>query len=200
MRSGFHATFLLPISPVFGPERTSDMPVRDPQQEIFDVCDAADEVIGQASRAEVHARQLLHRAVHVWVFRSDGSLLVQLRSPTKDEYPSTFTSSASGHLDAGEDYPTAARRELLEELGLALPLEFIVKLPAAPATACEHTTLFVTKSDARPQPEADEISEVFYRPIEELLVELHSAPEHFSPPFRELLLWWSTHRTGGVHN
>ena len=92
--------------------------------ELFDICDADDRVIGQARRADVHAQNLLHRAVHVWVIRSDGRLVAQRRSATKDQYPNSLTSSASGHLDHGEDYLTAATRELAAQwrawaLGLA---------------------------------------------------------------------------------
>src|SRR5690606_34978196 len=62
-------------------------------EEIFDVCDADDRVVGQARRSDVHARGLLHRAVHVFVFNSRGELLVQRRSANKDEYPLCLTSS-----------------------------------------------------------------------------------------------------------
>lgn len=81
-------------------------------EEIFDVCDEHDRVIGQAPRSVVHAQGLLHRAVHVFVFNSAGELLLQMRSRHKDEAPLQFTSSASGHLGAGETYEAAAPREL----------------------------------------------------------------------------------------
>ena len=43
--------------------------------ELFDVVDPDDRVIGQATRGEVHARGLLHRAAHVFVINSNGELL-----------------------------------------------------------------------------------------------------------------------------
>lgn len=159
--------------------------------EIFDVCDADDRVIGQARRADVHARKLLHRAVHVWVFRSDGQLVTQRRSATKDEYPLALTSSASGHLDTGEDYLTAAVRELGEELGLrGVTLKFAVKLPASPATANEHTVLYTTTSDAILVPHGGEVAGLEIYSREELKAELARTGENLSPPFRELLAWW----------
>lgn len=159
--------------------------------EIFDVCDADDRVIGQARRADVHARKLLHRAVHVWVFRSDGRLVTQRRSATKDEYPLALTSSASGHLDSGEDYLTAAVRELGEELGLrGVELQFAVKLPASPATAHEHTVLYTTTSDATLVPNTGEVAGLETYSREELQVELARSGPNLSPPFRELLVWW----------
>jgi isopentenyl-diphosphate Delta-isomerase len=88
-------------------------------EEWFDVVNARDEVTGRALRREVHARGLWHRAVHVLVFDATGRVFLQKRSMTKDLSPGLWDSSCSGHLDAGEDYDTAATRELGEELGLA---------------------------------------------------------------------------------
>ena len=97
------------------------MPTPAPAQrgdEIFDVVNERDEVIGQSTRREVHARGLLHRAVHVLVFNARGQIFLQKRSMAKDSAPGCWDSSCSGHLDAGEDYLPAAVRELVEEIGL----------------------------------------------------------------------------------
>jgi isopentenyl-diphosphate delta-isomerase type 1 len=87
-------------------------------EEFFDVVNARDEPVGRALRQEVHARGLLHRAVHVLVFDDAGRVFLQKRSLQKDLSPGLWDSSCSGHLDAGEDYDPAAVRELGEELGL----------------------------------------------------------------------------------
>src|SRR5580765_3560579 len=126
-------------------------------EEIFDVVDKHDRVVGQAPRSVVHAKKLLHRAVHIFVFNSQGELLVQKRSALKDEYPLCYTSSASGHLSAGETYEAAAPRELAEELGLAGPLEWLAKFPAGPQTSQEHTVLYRATTDAPPQIDPREI-------------------------------------------
>lgn len=89
-------------------------------EEIFDVVNERDEVIGQAPRREVHARGLKHRAVHVLVFNGRGEVFLQKRSMRKDSFPGAWDSSASGHLDRGEDYDDCAVREVREELGVSL--------------------------------------------------------------------------------
>ncbi len=89
-------------------------------EEIFDVVNDHDEVIGQKPRNEIHRLRLKHRAVHVLVFNARGELFLQKRSMKKDCFPGTWDSSASGHLDSGENYDACAVRELKEELGLAL--------------------------------------------------------------------------------
>ena len=87
-------------------------------EEIFDVVNERDKVIGQNPRSEVHARGLLHRAVHVLVFNSRGEIFLQKRSMKKDRQPGVWDSSCSGHVDSGENYDETAVRELREELGL----------------------------------------------------------------------------------
>ena len=53
-------------------------------EEIFDVVNDRDEVIGQKSRSEIHRLKLNHRAVHVLVFNARGELFLQKRSMKKD--------------------------------------------------------------------------------------------------------------------
>src|SRR3974377_1551343 len=89
-------------------------------EEIIDVVNERDEVIACKPRSEVHARGLLHRAVHVLVFNSRGEIFLQKRSLTKDREPSQWDSSSSGHVDSGEEYDVCAVRELREEIGLTV--------------------------------------------------------------------------------
>ena len=89
-------------------------------EEWFDVVNERDEVVRRATRRDVHATGLWHRAVHVMVFDGAQRLLLQKRSMLKDLSPGLWDSSCSGHLDAGEDYDTAAGRELGEEIGIRL--------------------------------------------------------------------------------
>jgi len=172
------------------------MPAQNPD-EIFDVVDANDRVIGQATRREVHERRLLHRAVHIFVFNSAGELLIQKRSADKDEFPLCWTSSASGHLDAGEDYASAAVRELNEELGLTGELKFVSKLPASTETANEHTALFRCVSDAPPRIDPEEIDRVEFRSLEAVAELIRTSPETVSPPFCTLFEYYRGILPGG---
>jgi 16S rRNA (adenine1518-N6/adenine1519-N6)-dimethyltransferase len=159
-------------------------------EEIFDVVDEQDRVVGQAPRSVVHAQKLAHRAVHVFVFNSRGDLLLQKRSAGKDEYPLCYTSSASGHLSAGESYESAAPRELEEELGLSGQLEWLAKFPAGPQTSQEHTVLYRTTSDDPPQIDPVEIDAVAFHRIDEIAGMIEREPERFSPCFVTLFEWY----------
>lgn len=161
-------------------------------EELFDVCDSGDNVIGQETRAEVHARNLLHRAVHIWIWNSAGELLLQRRTASKDQFPNCYTSSASGHVDAGEEYAAAAVRELWEELQLRGMLTWGNKLPASEQTAYEHTVLFHLQTDEVPQPDAGEIASIEFLSTAEIALMVDRAPSEFTPPFRRLFQEWRT--------
>src|SRR5712664_3360101 len=105
-------------------------------EEIFDVVNECDEVIGQERRSEVHRLGLQHRAVHVLIFNARGEVFLQKRSMKKDTFPGVWDSSASGHLDVGETYDACAVRESREELGLSLAVTpaRLFKIAACPET------------------------------------------------------------------
>ncbi|MBU4565587.1 MAG: NUDIX domain-containing protein [Proteobacteria bacterium] len=134
-------------------------PAQDPD-ELLPVVDDQDRQVGLAYRSQVHGQGLLHRAVHVLLFDLDGNLWLQRRSQAKDTYPGMWTSSASGHLDPGEDYHAAAQRELREELGLDLELTYLGKVPAGPATQGEFSGVFRAQSGQKPVPDPEEIAEM----------------------------------------
>jgi isopentenyldiphosphate isomerase len=129
------------------------------QDEIFDVVDASDQVVGRRSRGEVHRLGLMHRATHVLVFNSRGEVFLQQRSLAKDRQPGLWDSSASGHLDAGESYDACAARELREELGIATvaALERLFKVPASPQTDQEHVWIYRVKAEGPFQLNPEEI-------------------------------------------
>ncbi len=93
--------------------------VRTPSEEIVDVVDEDDAVVGSSTVGECLAKGLLHRAVAVLVIRSSGEFVIQRRSRKDRWHPGLWTISCTGHVRAGESYDEAAGRELHEELGLA---------------------------------------------------------------------------------
>ena len=155
----------------------------DDSSELFDVVDSEDRVIGQATRGEVHAKGLLHRSVHIWVFNSRGDLFLQKRAMTKDENPGYWDSSAAGHVNTGEDYRTTAHRELMEELGISGELQFFMKFPACRKTLWEHVETYLCTTDRKITINPLEISEGRFWPMPDLKLAVHSYPGQFTSTF-----------------
>jgi len=159
-------------------------------EEYFDVVDENDVVIERLTRSEVHRRKLLHRAVHVFVFRSNGTLLIHKRSDSKEEFPSVWTSSCSGHVSAGEDYDSTAVRELQEELGVNSQVERLQKFSACADTSFEFTVLYQCFSDANLTPDPGEIAAVQWLSVDKIQLWMERSPEDFSPAFCQLFRWF----------
>ena len=160
---------------------------QDTAGEWFDVVDENDLVTGAETRGAVHARGLRHRAIHILVFNPAGDeVFLQKRSAWKDRHPGKWDSSAAGHLDRGEDYASAARRELREELGLAAgapALEEMGRLPATESTGWEFIRLFraTHAGPFRWPPEEIEWGGFFPRAVVTQWIERR--PQDFAPGF-----------------
>ncbi|MEV4453007.1 NUDIX domain-containing protein [Streptomyces mirabilis] len=87
--------------------------------EILDIVDENDVVIGQSSRGEAYARGRRHRCVFIQARDTRGRLFVHRRTPTKLVFPSLYDMFVGGVVGAGESYDAAALREAEEELGVS---------------------------------------------------------------------------------
>lgn len=120
----------------------------DNPDELFDRVDERDRVIGQVRRGEAHRDPtLIHRSVQVMIFARDGRLLLQRRSASKDLFPGYFCASASGHVDAGEDYDATAAREVREELGVSLRPHLLAKTLVRSEQETEMTAIYAAVCD-----------------------------------------------------
>lgn len=173
------------LTRAYDPHPLKDVPQK--AGEIFDVVDADDQVVGTATRADVHARKLTHRAVHVFVFNKRSDLLLQKRSLLKDMCPGLWDSSVSGHLDSGESYEAAAVRELSEEMGItpeSAPEE-IARITPGVNTGWEHVRLYRTRHDGSLRFPSAEVDAVMWFPLPEIAAWIASHPADFAPGFLE---------------
>jgi 16S rRNA (adenine1518-N6/adenine1519-N6)-dimethyltransferase len=165
--------------------------------EAFPVVDENDRIQRYASRSEVHGNNLCHRAVHVLIFNQAGETYLQQRSRSKDRHPLKWDSSAAGHVTAGETYDETARRELKEELGVALSLERISKLAASPHTDQEFIWLYRGVASGDLVPDKSEIKTGVFLPPAVIDGWTRARPEDFAPGFLEC---WKTYRQQQMHS
>ena len=158
------------------------------EDESFDVVDAEDRVLRQATRGEVHRQKLWHRAIHVLVFHRDGRVFLQKRSLLKDSAPGCWDSSCSGHLDAGESYDAAAVRELAEEIGLRVehPPERWLRLLACDETGWEFVWVYRHQHDGPFQLHPAEIERGDWFQPADVTQAIVERPAEFAPAFRHL--------------
>ena len=78
--------------------------------EYFDTFDVDGTWIGQAPRAEVHARGYWHRSAHVFLFDGDGRMLLQRRAADLTRLmtpfePTEMLAALARHKAAHPDFP-----------------------------------------------------------------------------------------------
>jgi 16S rRNA (adenine1518-N6/adenine1519-N6)-dimethyltransferase len=156
--------------------------------ERFDVVDENDQVVRSEFRDVIHVNNLRHRAAHMLLFNSVGELYLQKRSIWKDRNPARWDSSAAGHVDAGEDYLTAARRELHEELGIEAPeLTSIGRLTPSETTGWEFIEIYTGRHEGPFHPAALEVETGAFFTLEKIRAWAAASPGDFSPVFLQVL-------------
>src|SRR5271157_693608 len=155
--------------------------------EILEIVDSYDNVIGTGTRGEIHRKGFFHRAVHLFVFNPAGQVYIQRRSCSKDRHPGKLDSSAAGHVDPGETYAETAIRELREELGIQAEVKEILRVPASIQTDNEHVVLFQVETESEPVPNPEEIQWGAWLSRERVSKLMDESPDDFVPAF--VLLW-----------
>ncbi|GGM55448.1 putative Nudix hydrolase [Micromonospora sonchi] len=128
--------------------------------ELLDIVDDQDRVIGQARRDEAYARRLRHRCVFVLARDAAGRIFVHRRTAQKLVFPSCYDMFVGGVVGAGESYDEAALREAEEELGvtgLPAPVPLFKFLYESP----EHTWwsfIYEVRCPSTVVPQAEEVA------------------------------------------
>ncbi len=160
-------------------------------EELLEVVDEHNRVVGRAPRHEVHGKSLMHRSAHIFLFNSRGELFLQKRSENKDRFPLHYDSSAAGHLSVGEEYAECAGRELEEELGIGdVPLVEVAHFKACQDTGWEHVSLYLCHTDAPVSINQAEVAEGGFYTLEEVVARVEENPSTFTAPFRLIFNWF----------
>lgn len=83
--------------------------------------DENDNELGVITREKAHHEGLIHRISVIYLTRKNREILIQERMSGRLDH------SSAGHVDVGEDYLQAAKRELKEELGIECELNELGK-------------------------------------------------------------------------
>lgn len=139
--------------------------------EVLDIVDDDDRVVGQAPRGEAYALGLRHRCVFIQARDAEGRVFVHRRTPTKLVFPSLYDMFVGGVVGAGEEYDDAALREAEEELGVSgLPRpDFLFKfLYDNGAGQSWWSAVYEVRCDLPVRPQVEEVAWHDFLPDEEV--------------------------------
>lgn len=160
-------------------------------EEMIDVVNDQDEVVGQASRKEIHEQFLLHRGIEIWLYDDMNRLLIQQRSAKKKKHPLHWTRSVGGHVPAGMHPDDAALKELREELGLTLPLTFVRKELRKTKKSNRFRYVYVGKYNGEPITiNQDEVEQVKFVNKEELEQMLAQGADIGKSSWQKMMQFW----------
>jgi isopentenyl-diphosphate delta-isomerase len=155
--------------------------------------DTDNKVIGFESREKCHACPgLLHRAFSVFIFNSQGKLLLQKRSNQKLLWPQVWSNSCCSHPKKDEDLIESAQKRLAEELGFTTQLAHAGSLyyqANFENIGCEHeiTQILTGKYDGIVNPNAEETSQIKWIKLDDLHKEISKNPQKYSPWLKLIL-------------
>jgi isopentenyldiphosphate isomerase len=146
--------------------------------------DEDDNVIGKVSRKEAHSDPTkIHRVVHVIVLNSRNELVLEKRSQNVDMYKGCWIDVA-GHVQYGESYEEAAKREIKEEIGVETDsMEELGLLKKRTEKESEIFMTFLIRHDGPYKADEHEIDLIRTFGIEEVTRMMEENESGFTPGF-----------------
>lgn len=154
--------------------------------------DENDTPVGIMPKLQAHEQGALHRAFSVFIFNSNGELLLQKRADCKYHSPGLWTNTCCSHPAPGQDITEAARGRLWLEMGIRADLKYILKFRYESAfdnrlTEHEIDHIFIGTSDDVPAIHPEEVSAFKYMPLADIARDIASFPEKYTSWFR--IIW-----------
>lgn len=153
--------------------------------------DEYDNIIGYEEKLAAHQHGgRLHRAFSIFIFNSDGKMLLQQRSLKKYHFGGLWTNACCSHPNKGEDLASAVHRKLMQEFGfdteLFEELVFTYKATDKGSGLTEHEIdhVFIGLFDGTPQPNPEEVDDFKWVTVAELQEDIAANPNAYTPWFK----------------
>ncbi len=145
--------------------------------------------LGAMEKMEAHERGKLHRAFSIFIFNTKGEMMLQKRAEDKYHSPGLWTNTVCSHPHPGEDTEEAAHRRLVEEMGFDCDLKelFSFKYKAKVGGGLvehEYDHVFIGKTDKKPVPNPEEVSDWKYVSLEDVLADIKNNPDNYTEWFK----------------
>jgi len=161
-----------------------------------------DESLGTMEKMEAHEKAVLHRAFSVFLFNEKGEMLLQQRAKQKYHSGGLWTNTCCSHPRPEELTLDAAKRRLVEEMGIVAEVEeifhFIYRAELDQGlTEHELDHVFFGKFNGDFEINREEVESAKYISKEELLKQIKNTPENFTEWFKialpEVLSRWDNY-------
>ena len=158
--------------------------------EMLFVVDENDQVLGYEDKISCHSGAgILHRAFSIFIFNSQGQLLLQKRSDQKLLWPHFWSNSCCSHPRKNEWLERSTLRRLREELGFSTDLKFLFKFQYQAhyeniGSENEICSVFAGKYDGEVSVNENEISDWKFVDAGELDEMIAETPDQFTPWFK----------------
>lgn len=167
-------------------------------EEMLILVDNEDNSIGSAGKLSIHQQGLLHRAFSIFIFDSEGKLLLQRRALSKYHSAGLWTNSCCGHPRWGETTQAAACRRLQEEMGFVTRLKKVSSFTyhaEVPGNLIEYEFdyIFAGLFDGEPEINFDEADDWQWIDITQLIDKVKKHPENFTAWFNLIMKNVSTY-------
>jgi isopentenyl-diphosphate delta-isomerase len=151
--------------------------------------DSKDKQIGVMEKLEAHQKGMLHRAFSVFIFNSEGEMLLQQRAAEKYHSPGLWTNACCSHPRPGEETLAAANRRLYEEMGIRSVLEFkttFIYRSEFKNGLIEHELdhVFTGHANDGPKINREEVQDYKWLKLESIKNLIQNEPEKFTTWFR----------------
>ncbi len=149
----------------------------------------SDQQIGIMEKMAAHIVPRLHRAFSIFIFNSQGKLLLQQRALTKYHSPGLWTNTCCSHPRNGETMEQATSRRLQEEMGMTCDMHevftFIYKAPVGLGlTEHEFDHVWFGQSDDTPLINTEEVASWKYMSLDNIAEDMRQHPESYTEWFK----------------
>ena len=151
--------------------------------------DKNDNELGTMEKQEAHVKGLLHRAFSVFIFNDKNELLLQRRAVKKYHSGGLWTNTCCSHPRQNEKTKDAAKRRLLEEMGMRSTLikqfDFVYKAKLD-NNLYEHEFdhVFFGFTNDLPIINPEEVEEYTYKTLEDIGNEMKAIPDKYTEWFK----------------
>ena len=150
-------------------------------EELLILVDENDNEVGVIDKWSAHKSGALHRAFSVFVFNTNGELLLQQRADEKYHSAGLWSNTCCSHPYKGEKILEAINRRLQEEMGMSCETKFMFSFIYKATlenglSEHEFDHVYFGTTDMQPSAEPTEVKDWKYISLQDLAMDVEKNP------------------------